>query len=92
MASIASSAGSIVGGMVGNSLSSSKHRSTGQRLSNLLVQTSTYGKAIPKIFGHCLLESMNILNLWEGVKARSALLILHIAIVLLWQLPFVKGR
>ncbi len=53
-AAIGYAAGNFVGGMIDNRLSpGSKHKISGHRLSSLLVQTSTYGKVIPKIFGQC---------------------------------------
>ena len=46
--------GNVAGSIIDNKLFSSfKHNTYGHRLSNLLVQTSTYGKVIPKLFGQC---------------------------------------
>lgn len=44
--------GSVIGGSIGNGLSgTSKHRFEGARLETLAVQTSTYGRMIPIVFG-----------------------------------------
>lgn len=44
--------GAAIGGSIGNGLSgTSKHRFEGARLETLAVQTSTYGRMIPMVFG-----------------------------------------
>jgi hypothetical protein len=51
-AKLGASLGMMVGGAVNNALSNSNnYQITGARLSDLSIQTSTYGKSIPILFG-----------------------------------------